>query len=46
MPDNKEKYAKLQEVIEKHKGERGAVTDWERPCLKSTVFPLSIPSSP
>ena len=28
MPDNKEKYAKLQEVIEKHKGERGAVTPW------------------
>ena len=27
MPDNKEKYAKLQEVIEKHKGERGAVMD-------------------
>ena len=22
MPDNKEKYAKLQEVIEKHKGEK------------------------
>ena len=30
MPDNKEKYAKLQEVIEKHKGERGAVM----PCRK------------
>ncbi len=25
MPDNKEKYAKLQEAIAKHKGERGAV---------------------
>jgi NADH-quinone oxidoreductase subunit E/NADP-reducing hydrogenase subunit HndA len=25
MPDNKEKYAKLQAAIEKHKGERGAV---------------------
>ena len=25
MPDNKEKYAQLQESIAKHKGERGAV---------------------
>ena len=33
MPDNKEKYAKLQEVIEKHKGERGAVM----PCLQEAM---------
>ena len=32
MPD-KEKYAKLQEVIEKHKGERGAVM----PCLQEAM---------
>ena len=25
MPDNKEKYAQLQEAIARHKGERGAV---------------------
>ena len=33
MPDNKEKYAKLQEVIEKRKGERGAVM----PCLQEAM---------
>ena len=33
MPENKEKYAKLQEVIEKHKGERGAVM----PCLQEAM---------